>query len=1003
MKPNFALSLSFDGIRLLYRGADGWHQLGHVELDHPDIDAALVDLRTRAQALNMGEVATKVLIPNDQIKYLALDTTRTNDRDVREALDGATPYDVDELVYDFVHGGGRTYIAAVARETLDEAEAFAASHKMAPICFAAIPEPFTYVGEAYFGASKGAAALLNGQGLPERDRAAVEIIPVPLPDPAIVNELDAQLAEPVDASPEVLRAEMAELQTLDLGTDGVDTPDFDPEPDHIDTPVTTEEAIEIAAEAPQNDSEMPVFSARARPEDAAPPLQLPVEPEPVEPVEIDAPPSSDIESAPEIPVFGSTRDKTLAADRRDFDTPARASKSSPQRWTTAPTASARVEPQVSAPPVMPAAIPAAPAPTAPIDHGSIPEAIGPAVTAELDDQDAPAGPAITGLSDAALPEEHAPQGPTADIAASLAATLAPSPDEAPLPTPLVAEARTPSPAEPARRGGLFRSRRQPVPTPTEDPQTAPAAQSTDTQDASNFGARKAKRPPRQIGGKPRFLGVILTILLLLFLAAVAAFASFTEDGLAGLFKRNTPDTTVAQTPEITTTTPEQTIVATTIAPETPLPDTTPLAANSAPIVGQILSPAEAQRIYAVTGVWQRAPRMPLTPRTTSIEGLQTALADEPHFARPAPGIPRAASAVTDVAMGTVAPPPPPGTFYPRDTRGFLLATEDGIQTPDGMMIYAGSPSKRPPTAFFDGVVTPVVEGNIEAVIAAPVAPVDVPAVTTAPVAPAIDVARLAAFRPAARPEAITARFAAPAPVVPTVPAAPQIVTDPEFAALAAFRPRQRPDAIAPAVVAAIAAAVPPAIDPALVAFRPRLRPQNLAPAAPVIAQPVPAQPTTQDVANAQLAAAIQGAVAEAASAAPPANPFADATVQAVTASMRPDIRPRNFSRVVAQQQAAAQQVSAAQPARSVPSSGPTATSVAAAATMDNAINLRRINLIGVYGGDSNRRALVRLANGRYIKVSVGDRLDGGQVAAIGDTFITYTNRGRTERLEMPSG
>ncbi|MEC9251008.1 MAG: HAD hydrolase-like protein, partial [Pseudomonadota bacterium] len=53
-------------------------------------------------------------------------------------------------------------------------------------------------------------------------------------------------------------------------------------------------------------------------------------------------------------------------------------------------------------------------------------------------------------------------------------------------------------------------------------------------------------------------------------------------------------------------------------------------------------------------------------------------------------------------------------------------------------------------------------------------------------------------------------------------------------------------------------------------------------------------------------------------------------------------------------------------------------------TLRNAINLNRINLIGVYGQPSDRRALVRLSNGRYRKVKVGDRIDGGRVLAIGD-------------------
>jgi type IV pilus biogenesis protein PilP len=87
----------------------------------------------------------------------------------------------------------------------------------------------------------------------------------------------------------------------------------------------------------------------------------------------------------------------------------------------------------------------------------------------------------------------------------------------------------------------------------------------------------------------------------------------------------------------------------------------------------------------------------------------------------------------------------------------------------------------------------------------------------------------------------------------------------------------------------------------------------------------------------------------------------------------------------------------AQPVRP---SGPTTTSVARAATEENAINLRRVNLIGVYGSSNDRRALVRLSNGRYSRVTVGDRLDGGQVQAIGPSSLIYVKRGRQITLEI---
>ena len=141
------------------------------------------------------------------------------------------------------------------------------------------------------------------------------------------------------------------------------------------------------------------------------------------------------------------------------------------------------------------------------------------------------------------------------------------------------------------------------------------------------------------------------------------------------------------------------------------------------------------------------------------------------------------------------------------------------------------------------------------------------------------------------------------------------------------------------------------------------------------------------------------------------------TARAIAASPRPDTRPRNFSQVVARAQAAVarQQTQAAtvasapatapaaQQASAAPAqpSGPVPGSVAQAATMDNAIRLRDMNLIGVYGRPGARRALIRLGNGRYVKVEVGSSLDGGRVTAIGDSALNFVKSGRTYALQLP--
>lgn len=87
------------------------------------------------------------------------------------------------------------------------------------------------------------------------------------------------------------------------------------------------------------------------------------------------------------------------------------------------------------------------------------------------------------------------------------------------------------------------------------------------------------------------------------------------------------------------------------------------------------------------------------------------------------------------------------------------------------------------------------------------------------------------------------------------------------------------------------------------------------------------------------------------------------------------------------------------PRLSIPSSA----SVARQATIENAIRLNKVNLVGVYGTASDRRALVRLPSGRYVKVKVGDRVDGGTVAQITDDELFYRKGRRTLSLSLPKG
>ena len=128
MKPSFALDLRFSVITLLHRTARGWTKVGEAALDAPDLAEAMAFMRSTALGLSPRGITTKLILPNAQILYtkvtapVAEPWTRT--RRIGAALEGLTPYRLDELAYDWCETASGVQVAVVAKETLEEAETF---------------------------------------------------------------------------------------------------------------------------------------------------------------------------------------------------------------------------------------------------------------------------------------------------------------------------------------------------------------------------------------------------------------------------------------------------------------------------------------------------------------------------------------------------------------------------------------------------------------------------------------------------------------------------------------------------------------------------------------------------------------------------------------------------------------------------------------------------------------------------------------------------------------
>ncbi len=958
MKPNFALSLSFDGIRLLHRTAGGWRLVGEVALEAEDMAAELAMLRKTATSLEPGGVRSKILIPNGQIKYLTIQTPGAEQPKRRaaatEALAGATPYAVSELVFDISTEGPRTHIAAVARETLEEAEAFAVEHRFHPVSFAAMPEDETFVGEPFFGLTETSGTLLESGEKVEPDSVAVVVVgdsktadhdTAPArqesADKASGTVVAVAMAAP-DEPPASAPIEIPEPANAPIPADPTpdSVPDEAPQPTDPTPPAAPEKSPEVPAdptpaptpqEAPQP----------AEPDPVAPPAEVPP---PVAPQPKSPPLESPTPPAPETRAAAASQPVGVAL------------RNGPQLPPTHPAAK---PPAPQSPPIKPslgaanragnASKPSAPAVAAskPATANVDPLAISTGFISRRGAENAPAlGAAKPVVPDAVRPVP----------AVALSASKAQSSN-----TPPTASTESPAPATKAG----FLSRRKPKAAdthPRKAEQSAPtgraAARASEAERMTVFGARRSAG----IGGKPRFLGLMLTLALLVFLAGVAAWASvFLDDGrgISRLFGDRAPKTVTAPTPEDAEISPQAALVPQP-APENPVTtvetaslepglsdeDGAILDALSEPVLPEPDTPpteAEIDAKYAATGIWMYAPNVPPEPAgLIDIEDLYLTSIDPVSTSTDAVALPAAESFASDLLLASLSSPAAAGTNFALGPDGLVIPTAQGAISPDGVTVYLGRPGK----------VAPATMARFQAV----------PQET----AVAAEQSALAAFRPKTRPEDLEET---------TERAQLDGLTRSE---LADFRPALRAKSLQEAAQEALNAEK---VEQAAVVSAQDTR---AAVAAALLSPPVVPEPEVVPTVG------------------------ADATKFAVASSVRPDTRPRNFGRLVKRAEKLAPREetivasAAAVAPRVVQPSIPSKTSVAKQATTSNAINLRKINLIGVYGKPSERRALVRLGNGRYQKLVVGDKIDGGRVSAIGDSELRYSKGGRNVVLKMPN-
>lgn len=1064
MKPSFALTLSNDRVGLLHRTPKGWLPVGDCIFGSPDFDAQLDYLRSSALGLSPKGITTKLVIPNSEILYLEVEApgadANTRRRQIRSALKDKTPYPVEDLVFDSWGKGPMVQVAVVWKGTLQEAEGFADANRFNPVSFVALPDEGQFKGEPYFGTTSVAATILSAGERVERDQDPIFLIAREVPR--------AEAAQPAaaTAAPADTPAPQPEIAPP---PPEAPTPDETPAPELPAPAAPPEDApAEAPVELPPDalPDEIPAPGARA-PEDMGappplatePPRPIPAfhrreaEPAATAPVETPAPASRAgaqpvAESAPsdaaadEAPMAVDVPDPSAPDD----DLPPMPAGLGGRRATPPRSGAAARAAAADDVPAMPAGLQAALAGRRAEAAPAAPARGAQAAGGEADDLPPEPSPAALAAfasrrSPDPAPPRPAPQprgvlsdGPGAfrppvDRPAPARPMVAPKPAAAPQAVTAAAQP-APRPEDKALKG--LKGLGTPVTAPTI-PGTSRKVRRSETAPATGEAAAAPQRPaktakpqfglgsrPQPVRGRPKYLGLILTLALLLLLVLVAAWSSYfvarddtaAQPAVAEATGGDAAEPAlspedIAAMNEAEAEADGQVLDSGDADPAMAAADTAadPVAADAtgtdpAAVADAVpadpaqsdAAPPPAEATAAVAPA-QPAPAEPApdTPIGTAADAAPApsaepqdeiflAAMDQPPqtpdpVALPAPG------ATADAAPGFQMPPPPFGTVYRFDEAGLLIPTPEGIVTPEGVLLVAGRPSKLPP---------------------------DRPAA----VAAAADAARAAA----AAQEAAATAAATPGAIAAGAAAAPG--PDPWMAdpSLSDARPKDRPaDLVPPAAAAGDDASLAPAADSRFASLRPQARTATVIAAA--------------------------AAAAPAASAADASLVQASASPLAVSVSMKPASRPKDLSRAVEAAVAAAvaqpdlvpapppepepkpQQVAAAQPpAKAAKPAEPEAepepepevdTSrdrspvlkgvVAKKATFVNALNLSKTSLIGVYGTPSKRYALIRSSTGRYKKVKVGDTLDGGKVVAIAQSELTYQKSGRTYTLSMPKG
>ena len=1044
MTQAHALDLRPDGIDLLAKRGARWLRVASTDPEG-DLEAGMAALLVAAGGA--APVPVRAVLPRDQLLYAVLDGLPAEPmerfRAMRRALDGRTPYRVDELAFDWHDlSESSAVVCAVARETLDEVEGFLSAHGFAPLAFVAAPRPAADCGDAAEAAyavepllSAGSAhagddAPVQRGGTPVRCAGDMPVPTTPTKTTESAAEIPVQApvadAAQSEASPEApseMASDSASGVAAEIELAEVDGTDGDAE---SDLPVEDDEEVSSFDESSLSDEEPePSMAAAPEPEAIA-----------VLPFASRREPTGEGE-----PALGGKVQVHQRAEPRITFRPVPGTPFAPEKPATRPAAAFRTAESLAeaaerpkdrpaaSDDVIPDAAPAFTRPRNRVDpraadrlqamRGSGRTATGRAekrtpdeviaAFAGLKDNGQPArrglpipflgglaagivvvgavggwmllGGNDTGASDLPATSANTVELASMETARSVAEDSDPAGTEGD-PFSSVFDGGEVIPVEPIEATAASAASGPALP----DPEAAAVRTAPRALAAPGMGSEAAPQAAERLPSEDATL-VPATASAAVLPADLSA-ADAVEDAVE-------PE---ADAPE-------------TVAASDPAETTQDVSAGPA-------DPDRAVEVAAVeefsgSAVQQSAPRRQSEPKPFSAGSVEVAAIpaswDGPRgtgaLARPVTS--------SDDAPGVYLPPAPPGP------EGVAAArpepTADGAEGLDGVTLFAGDPPRTPPSR---PEAPPTVLGSLPD-------------------------PELVGFRPRFRSDESAARWlaseaaaldaatelaqdAADPTLASAEPAAAELATEPSGAgdpnrtetasadAASALDPAEVNAAVTRAlatpVTTAQAADAQVELASADVTADPEASLDDAAPEALSIeGQPAgPGDPRPQRrPQTATITPVAADAIADALLAAEQFE-FSTATAQAIGVSRRPGNRTTDLTRKAAAilEQRSREAAASVQTAsvRAAPSSAPnlpTKASVARSATLENALPMRQTALVGTYGNRSSRRALIRQSNGRYVKVEVGDRVDGGRVQAIGNGVLVYVKGGRKVTLEVP--